>query len=349
MYSYNTLFTLLSLFVILYLSGQRGLQVEGGKTKNGPKKLFVFGDSYCDTGNIKKGIANSWGKPYGVSFPGKPVGRFSDGRVFTDFIAKYLKLKSPIPFSLWKLAPNRLKYGINFAFGGTGAFDTLYGPNLTTQIGSLEKLIKDKVYTASDLNHSLALVSVAGNDYNHYLTTNGSLTGLIPFVVSLVNQTTNDLIRLKGLGVNKVVVDGLQPFGCLPIQTAPFSFQKCNETANQISSLHNNLLIDSVNKLNNQNKDHPSFIILNFFDSFTSVLKNPSKYNIQNPLKPCCVGVSSEYSCGNVGKNNVNKYTLCDDPKKAFFWDIVHPSQAGWHAVFEELKKTEALRQIRHH
>ncbi|CAL0326748.1 unnamed protein product [Lupinus luteus] len=350
MYSYNKLFTLLSLFAILYLSGQRGFQVEGRKTKHAPKKLFVFGDSYCDTGNIKKALANSWKYPYGITFPGKPVGRFSDGRVFADYLAKHLKLKSPIPFNLRKVAPKQQKFGINFAFGGTGAFDTLVrGPNLTTQIDSFEKLIKYKQYDVSDLKNSVALVSVAGNDYSYYLTTtNGSYTGIPSFIASLVNQTTIDLIRLKKLGVKKIVVDGLQPFGCLPTATALSSFKQCNGTANAIASLHNTLLTQSVAKLNQQNKDHPSFIILNFYDAFLTVLENPSKHNIENPLKPCCAGVSSEYNCGSVDNNNVKKYTVCDNPKKAFFWDAVHPTQAGWHAVFHELKSTKALHQILH-
>ncbi|CAL0326749.1 unnamed protein product [Lupinus luteus] len=285
MYSYNKLFTLLSLFAILYLSGQRGFQVEGGKSKHAPKKLFVFGDSYCDTGNIKKAIANSWKDPYGVTFPGKPVGRFSDGRVFTDYL---------------------------------------------------------------DLKNSVALVSVAGNDYSYYLTTNGSLAGIPSFIASLVNQTTIDLIRLKKLGVKKVVVDGLQPLGCLPFATALSSFKQCNSTANALTNLHNSLLIQSVAKLNQENKDHPSFIILDFYDAFLSVLQNPSKHNIENPLKPCCTGAIGGYKCGSVDNNNVKKYTVCDNPKKAFFWDDVHPTQAGWNAVFHELKSTKALHQILH-
>ncbi|GKV37493.1 hypothetical protein SLEP1_g45520 [Rubroshorea leprosula] len=51
-----------------------------------PNKLFVFGDSYADTGNDNKSLVNSWSVPYGITFPGKPSGRFSDGRVSTDFI-----------------------------------------------------------------------------------------------------------------------------------------------------------------------------------------------------------------------------------------------------------------------
>ena len=51
-----------------------------------PTKLFVFGDSYSDTGNNRKSEASSWKYPYGITFPGKPTGRFSDGRVLTDFL-----------------------------------------------------------------------------------------------------------------------------------------------------------------------------------------------------------------------------------------------------------------------
>ena len=51
----------------------------------------MFGDSYADTGNIRKSLADSWKMPYGVSFPGKPSGRFSDGRIATDFLG-YLSL-----------------------------------------------------------------------------------------------------------------------------------------------------------------------------------------------------------------------------------------------------------------
>lgn len=51
-----------------------------------PTKLFVFGDSYADTGNIQKTKGSSWKEPYGITFPGKPSGRFSDGRVLTDYV-----------------------------------------------------------------------------------------------------------------------------------------------------------------------------------------------------------------------------------------------------------------------
>ena len=55
-------------------------------------KLFVFGDSYADTGNSRKATAVSWKPPYGITFPGKPAGRFSDGRVLTDYLGTYVPI-----------------------------------------------------------------------------------------------------------------------------------------------------------------------------------------------------------------------------------------------------------------
>lgn len=53
-----------------------------------PSKLFVFGDSYVDTGNIPPSGSNYPTYPYGITFPGKPDGRFSNGRVLTDYVGK---------------------------------------------------------------------------------------------------------------------------------------------------------------------------------------------------------------------------------------------------------------------
>ncbi|XP_031097098.1 GDSL esterase/lipase At5g03610-like [Ipomoea triloba] len=92
---------------------------------NGPEKLFVFGDSYADTGNWPPTDASMpWREPYGVTFPGNPSGRWSDSRVLTDYIAAYLRIGSLQPYSLWKGDGEAKQYGMNFAYGGTGVFDT---------------------------------------------------------------------------------------------------------------------------------------------------------------------------------------------------------------------------------
>ncbi|KAK6944020.1 GDSL lipase/esterase [Dillenia turbinata] len=308
-----------------------------------PTKLFVFGDSYSDTGNVRKAIANSWKVPYGITFPGKPAGRFSDGRVFTDYLARYLGLKSPTPYRWRRYAGKRLRYGMNFAYGGTGVFDTTAPePNMTTQIDFFQQLIHDKVYTQEDLASSIALVTLAGNDYGAFKARNGS-AGLINFIPLVVNQLVVDLKRIRGVGLKKIAVTALQPLGCLPQSTYMTSFQRCNGTENMLVGYHNLLLQNAVAKLNTEAKD-TSFVILDLYDSFLSVLNDKGKIlgsaKFENPLKPCCLGMSSDYRCGSIEENGSKKYTVCDDPGSAFFWDMVHPTQEGWRAVYIALQST---------
>ncbi|CAH2074293.1 unnamed protein product [Thlaspi arvense] len=52
----------------------------------------------------------------------------------------------------------------------------------------------------------------------------------------------------------------------------------------------------------------------------------------KNPLEPCCQG-----ACARVDPKGAKMYTLCDDPKSSFFWDITHPTQEGWRSVYSVL------------
>ena len=174
------------------------------------------------------------------------------------------------------------------------------------------------------------------------------MQGLPFFIASVVNQTAINLFRIHKLGVKKIVVGGLQPLGCLPLITGESSFQHCNGIVNFLVLLHNGLLNQSVTKLNQQtNKGNSTFLIIDLYDSFMSVLNHPKTYDIHDELIPCCVGISKEYVCGSVDENNVKKYKVCDNPKSAFFWDLFHPTQAGWHAVYNKLQTMNAFHQLR--
>ncbi|KAK4768850.1 hypothetical protein SAY86_027000 [Trapa natans] len=303
-----------------------------------PTKLFVFGDSYADTGNIGKAESNSWKVPYGITFPGKPSGRFSSGRVLTDYFAKSMGARSPIPYKWKRLGTQHLQYGMNFAYGGTGVFNTLVPhPNMTAQIGLLEQLIKDKTFSAGDMKWSVVLVTLSGNDYSAYNARNGMIQSLPAFIESVVIQLSKNLRRLYALGAKKVAVAALQPLGCLPTSTAANSFQSCNDTVNLLVELHNQMLHQAVDDLNNQTHSS-TFIIVDLYSSFMSVLNSTGgDPKFDKPLKPCCIGINSGYNCGSVDKTGSKMYTVCEDPESAFFWDMVHPTQAGWQAVFSSI------------
>ncbi|XP_051130175.1 GDSL esterase/lipase At5g03610-like [Andrographis paniculata] len=327
------------LLISISLGGYYQYQVQASSSASSPKQLFVFGDSYADTGNLRKSLAKSWKDPYGTTFPGKPSGRFSDGRVLSDYIAHSLGFRSPFPYTWMQLAgSDKLRAGMNFAYGGSGVFDTYANlPNMTTQIDFFENLIETSVYTKHDIHSSLVLVCLSGNDYGAYISKGGNIEDIVKFIPSVIVQLVANLRHISRLGASKVVVTTLPPLGCLPNITRPSSYKKCNATDNMIADYHNLLLQQAVAGLNNMLKS-TSYFVMDFYRSFTAVLDSRQDslgdLKFQSLLKPCCIGVSSEYSCGSVDDNGKKLYTVCSDPRSAFFWDDVHPTEAGWRAVY---------------
>ncbi|CAL5209130.1 unnamed protein product [Lathyrus oleraceus] len=307
---------------------------------NNNVKLFVFGDSYVDTGNFLN--SSSYKHPYGITFPGKPTGRFSDGRVLTDYIASFLKIKTPTPYSFRN--SSTLQYGINFAHGGTGVFQTLInGPNMTLQIDSLEKLIKQNVYTKQDLKSSIALVSASGNDYIAFIS-NRSITEIQSFTTSLINQISINVQRIHGLGINKIAIGLLEPIGCMPPITQVTFHLTCVDLLNLVSENHNQVLLKNLLQLNQQ-LGKSVFVPLDLYNAFLSTIETMQKNRndnsaLMNPLEFCCKGECSKNSCGSVDDNGEKKYSLCEKPEVSFFWDKVHPSQNGWNAVYKQLQSS---------
>ncbi|KAI3908832.1 hypothetical protein MKW98_029382 [Papaver atlanticum] len=94
--------------------------------------VIVFGDSTVDAGNNnhRLTLVKSNFKPYGTDFEGgKPTGRWSNGRLFTDFISDALRIKPSIPAYLdTNFRIEDFATGVTFASGGAG-YD-----NLTTTL-----------------------------------------------------------------------------------------------------------------------------------------------------------------------------------------------------------------------
>ncbi|XP_019433739.1 PREDICTED: GDSL esterase/lipase At5g03610-like [Lupinus angustifolius] len=321
-------------------------EVEGAKksyavynSDNNSVKLFVFGDSYVDTGNYLNSI--SYKLPYGITFPGYPAGRFGNGRILTDYLASFLKIETPTPYAL-KNSSN-LQNGMNFAYGGTGIFKTMVdGPNLTVQIDSFEQLIKQNVYSKSDVESSIVLVNTGGNDYITFLLKDKNLVGIGKYIKSLVDEFSVNLIRIRSLGVKKIIVSLLEPIGCYPAITVALSYHDCVDRLNKVSRDHNKMILQNVEDLNKKS-GKALFMTLDLYNSFLSTIKDMQKSHqenstLMNPLEPCCAPLKAGYGCGKVDENGKNEYTLCKEPELSFFWDIVHPAQNGWYSIFKKLE-----------
>jgi hypothetical protein len=64
-----------------------------------PEGFYVFGDSYTDTGNGGNSVV-----PYGITWPGYPHGRGSDGRIQVDYFGEDFQpslRRTPIQVIFW--------------------------------------------------------------------------------------------------------------------------------------------------------------------------------------------------------------------------------------------------------
>nr|XP_048326021.1 GDSL esterase/lipase At5g45960 isoform X4 [Ziziphus jujuba var. spinosa] len=97
-------------------------------TTNTVSALLVFGDSTVDSGNNNyvQTLFKSNFQPYGRDFINqRPTGRFTNGRLSTDYIASYMGIKEFVPPYLDpSLSIKEMMTGVSFASAGSG-FDPL--------------------------------------------------------------------------------------------------------------------------------------------------------------------------------------------------------------------------------
>jgi phospholipase/lecithinase/hemolysin len=56
-------------------------------------------------------------------------------------------------------------------------------------------------------------------------------------------------------------------------------------------------------------------------------------------LAPCCESMDPKGYCGQMGDSDSDfRYYLCENADKYFYWDDMHPTQAGWETVMEQLE-----------
>ncbi|GKA86792.1 GDSL esterase/lipase-like protein, partial [Tanacetum coccineum] len=190
---------------------------------------------------------------------------------------------------------------------------------------------------------SVAILSVSGNDYATYFTSNHTLKELPDLTKSIVEQLVSNAKRIHELGVQKIGITAMQPIGCLPQFTVSTSYQKCTDSGNSVAEFHNQVLVESIRKLNNET-DKALFVILDLYKAFSSALNLQQNISagtsmVAALLKPCCQGVTKEYSCGKIEEGTkIIKYRVCGNTKDSFFWDMIHPSQQGWRVVSLHLR-----------
>uniref|UniRef100_A0ACD5UPF2 Uncharacterized protein n=1 Tax=Avena sativa TaxID=4498 RepID=A0ACD5UPF2_AVESA len=300
--------------------------VECGGGKYHWYTMFMFGDSFVDTGNLPKTggrspLSRQWHWPYGTfngGRSGNPIGRFSNYLVQSDVIGS---VRSGIKHYC---DPS----GMTFAVGGAGVYDVPDRlPTLAQQICNFKRLIKDGTISKWHLADSVALVAISGNDYAH--ATNSS--DMIGFIRNVTTEIAANVKRLQKLGVKKVLVNDLHPVGCTPWLSRTTNYTVCDARGNMAATFHNTYLRKSLANTRNVH-------ILDLNTAFTKILSGKGS-KLQHKLTPCCESFDPEGYCGQRGNKSERLYTVCTNPDQYFYWDSVHPTQAGWEAVMKQLQK----------
>ncbi|KAJ9153835.1 hypothetical protein P3X46_027236 [Hevea brasiliensis] len=303
--------------------------------------IIVFGDSSVDSGNnnhvgtlLKSNFA-----PYGRDFRGgKPTGRFSNGRIPTDFISEAFGNKPLIPAYLDTTYDIKdFATGVCFASAGTG-YD-----NATSDVLSVIPLWKELEYykeyqkklrgylgneKAKDLlGEALYLISIGTNDFleNYYIFRGRkSQFSVVEYQHFLVQIARNFLTELHRLGARKVSISGLPPMGCLPLErtTNLFSGSHCIEEYNNVARDFNKKLNGMIIELNKELAGI-KLVLSNPYDILSQIIQNPSSFGFENAAKACCgTGMfEMSYLC-----NKRSPFT-CSDANKYVFWDSFHPTE----------------------
>ncbi|EYU28037.1 hypothetical protein ABFS82_13G100900 [Erythranthe guttata] len=316
--------------------------------------LFVFGDSTVDAGNNNfiKTITKSNFPPYGRDFPNHiPTGRFTNGRLVTDFLAAYVGIKEYVPAYLDPTfgLDHQLKTGVCFASAGTG-FDPLTAQlsgviPIERQLGYFKeykakmegKIGKER--TTDMINKGLFVISAGTNDFilNYFGPPIRSQTYSISTYQDFLLQIAQRLLQgLLEMGARRIGFVGLPPVGCLPaVITAnsldAFTKRGCIERLSSVARDYNRLL---QSKLKKSTQSHGAKIVyIDIYNPIEDMVKNPQQFGLEKVNKGCCGSgiIETAILC--------NPYSvICSDESKYVFWDAVHPTEAAYFHIFQSVR-----------
>ncbi|AAF02864.1 Similar to anther-specific proline-rich protein APG [Arabidopsis thaliana] len=325
---------------ILFLAGKSSAKISHNGDNN-VTALFLFGDSFLDAGNNNYINTTTLDQanfpPYGQTFFGLPTGRFSDGRLISDFIAEYANLPLIPPFLEPGNSQKKL-YGVNFASAGAGALvETFQGSviNLRTQLDHYKKVERlwrtnfGKEESKKRISRAVYLISIGSNDYSSIFLTNQSLPiSMSQHVDIVIGNLTTFIHEIYKIGGRKFGFLNVPDLGCFPALRIlqPKNDDSCLRDASRLASMHNRALTNLLFQMQRQVKGF-KFSLFDMNKSLRLRMQHPSKFGFKEGEEACC-GTGKwrgVFSCG--GKRIVKEYQLCENPKDYIFWDSLHLTQ----------------------
>lgn len=325
---------------------------------NSVTAVFVFGDSTVDPGNnnyIRTPFKSNF-PPYGRDFENQiPTGRFTNGRLATDFIVSYIGLKEYIPPYLDPtLSIEELTTGVSFASAGSG------NDPLTPRISGVIQMSKQLEYfkeykkrlevvlgrteTEDHIKKAVFVVSAGTNDFvvNYFTFPVRRRSFTVSKYQELLMQNVQSFIQdLWELGARRIAVVGLPPMGCLPLVITlqsknAFLQRGCIELYSSVARDYNQMLQIQVNSKQTLLATQGARIYyVDIYGPVMDLISRHQNLGIDVWDSGCCgTGLlEATFLC------NPKSY-VCPDASKYVFWDSIHPTETAYYVVFEALRPT---------
>lgn len=349
----------LVLVFTLYVSLKPGIkQALGSSAECQFPTIYNFGDSNSDTGTESAAFGRV-PYPNGISFFGKPSGRYCDGRLIIDFIAE--KLGLPFLSAYLDSLEANFQHGADFAASGTTIQPVdgkMYGSglnplSLNVQLLQFEELkertgelhgqansliIKSRLPRIEDFSKALYTFDIGQNDLHHVLTTmtKDQAWKSIP---ELINQFASAIKKLYQLGARTFWVHNTGPIGCLPYLLVKYPPKPgnvdeigCIKSYNEVAQEFNRQLKRRISELRIQLEDSV-LVFVDIYSAKYSLISDEKKHGFVDPLGYCCKhsGNNTRLHCWN--KDTVNGTvayaTPCHNPSEYISWDSIHYTEAA--------------------
>jgi len=251
--------------------------------------IYVFGDSYCDVGNIYliTGGAEPLSPPY-------YMGRFSNGPIWVEHVASVMGLQ---------MLPE-LEGGTDYAFGGAWATEpqvTAAGtiPDVPEQVA----LYLSQHGGKADPN-ALYVLEGGGNDIIGNLAVSGASANELGFKIALTISESE--LALRRAGARNFLIPDLFNVGLLPAAQANPSFADAASVATD-KYLDELLAVEGL-------LEGIRIKRLNVFNLYQAIQTDATHFGFTNVTTPCL---------------NSTTGTICSDPDHTLFWDTYHPTEFG--------------------
>nr|CAB3461215.1 unnamed protein product [Digitaria exilis] len=305
--------------------------------------VFAFGDSTLDPGNNNgmATLARANHAPYGCDFPGgAATGRFSNGKLITDYIVESLGIKALLPAhrDAAGLGVAELSTGVSFASGGSGIDDltahTAMVSTFASQISDFHGLLgRIGAPKASEIaSRSLYVFSTGTNDVaTTYFILRARVKAFPTFelyTAFLMDKLQDYIKTLYSMGARKFIVAGLPPLGCLPVNKGLNMGSKgCVADLNVAAERYNVSLRQTLAKLQAASPG-ATVAYVDVYTPLMDMVTQPQKYGFTETGKGCC---GDGIPAAGVLCNRM--VPRCQTPAHYMFFDTAHPSQATYKAL----------------